>query len=141
MSDRIMGSPMARWMSETVTVSYVATSVTQTIYIAPQKMTVIQIIGRIRVVSSGACRFSFYKVPSGVAVGSGTLLHAADSLAGGAFDLTAGTVAADNNQVIPLVSNSSGVLDLQPGDGIGILITGTQTNSVGVVQITLEPTP
>jgi hypothetical protein len=135
---RILGATNATWVGEVVSVPYVATTVTQTVFIATFPMQVVDIRGRIRVVSAGACRISFYKVPSGTAVGSGTLLHAADSLAGGAFDLTSGTVAVDTNQLITLTTTQS-ALQLAPGDGIGLLFTGTQTNAVGMVQITLEP--
>jgi hypothetical protein len=136
---RILGSTNATWVSEVITVPYVATTVTQTVFIATQPMVVTDIRGRIRVVSTGACRISFYKVPSGTAVGSGTLLHAADSLAGGAFDLTSGTAGAvDTNQVINLTTTQAAIT-LAPGDGIGLLFTGTQTSAVGMVQITLEP--
>jgi hypothetical protein len=136
---RTLGSVNATWTAEVVSVPYVATTVTQAVFIASYPMVVTDIRGRIRVVSAGACRISFYHVASGQAVGNGILLHAADSLAGGAFDLTTGTVGAvDTNQIINLTTNQS-ALTLAAGDAIGLLFTGTQTNAVGLVQITLEP--
>jgi hypothetical protein len=136
---RMLGSVRADWVGEVVSVPYVATTVTQVVFVATQSMVVTDIRGRIRVVSSSACRCSFYHVANGQTVGNGILLHAADSLAGGAFDLTSGTVGAtDTNQVINLTTNTA-ALTLAPGDAIGLLFTGTQTNAVGLVQITLEP--
>ncbi len=124
------GSANSTDMSKTVQLNYVAALVTQKIFVASIPLMVTDIRGATRVAGSGgACTIAFYKAASGVAVGSGTLLHS------GSFDLV-GT--ADINQSLTLVSNLSS-LTLQPGDSLGYVLTGTATSAVGNVTITLEP--
>ncbi len=115
---------------EVIQLNYIASLVTQTIYTAARPVKVMSIIGRVRVAGTGgACTISFYKVPSGTAVGSGTLLHS------GSYNLV-GTV--DTNQVLTL-SATAGALDLATGDSIGYVLTGTATSAVGNVTIGLQP--
>ena len=116
---------------QTVNFDYTAALVTQKIIIVPRNSRVVDIRGCPRVAGSGgACTVSFYKVPDGVAVASGTLLHS------GSYNMV-GT--ADFQQVLTLV-NTPGVLDLKPGDGIGYVLTGTATSAVGTLCVTIEPT-
>lgn len=115
---------------ETVPFNYTAALVTQTIYTAPRPMRVSSINGRVRVQGSGgACTISFFKVPSGTAVGSGTLLHS------GSFNLV-GTV--DTNQPLTLSATLTDIL-LATGDSIGYVLTGSATSAVGVAQVNLTP--
>ncbi len=113
---------------------YIATLVTQAFYCesAPQGRRVVDIRGRTRVAGSGgACTLQVFKVPSGVAVASGTLLHS------GSYNLV-GT--ADTVQVLTLVADPTGTkLLLLPGDSLGYVLTGTATSAVGTLTVTTEP--
>lgn len=127
---KMLGVADSTMCQQNVNFDYTAALVTQKFYIANRASKVIDIRGATRVAGSGgACSVSFYKAASGVAVGSGTLLHA------GTFDLV-GTV--DTNQVLVLVG-SDAVLTLQPGDSIGYVLTGTATSAVGTFSVTIEP--
>lgn len=111
-------------------VEYTASMVTQKFYFCTRTENVVDIRGATRVAGSGgACTLQFFKAASGVAVGSGTLLHA------GTFNIV-GT--ADTNQVLTLVTDPS-VLLLQPGDSVGYVLTGTPTSAVGTFQVSVEP--
>lgn len=113
-----------------VTMNYTASLVTQPIFTAARKYKVKSITGRVRVAGTGgACTISFYKAPSGTAIGSGTLLHS------GSFNLV-GT--ADANQSLTL-STTIGVLDIASGNSIGYVLTGTATSAVGSVSLGLQP--
>jgi hypothetical protein len=128
--NRVLGAANSTSMSKDVHVQYISTLVTQKVHIATYPQVVTAIIGATRVAGSGgACTMAFYKAASGVAVGSGTLLHS------GSFDLV-GT--ADTNQTLTLVSNPDS-LKLAVGDSIGYVLTGTATSAVGSVTITVEP--
>lgn len=127
---RALGVSDASDYCKFITLNYVAALVTQKIFTASRKLIITDIRGAPRVAGSGgACSIQFWKAASGVAVGSGTLLHA------GTFDLV-GT--ADINQALTLVPNQDS-LTLNPGDSIGYVLTGTATSAVGGVTITLEP--
>lgn len=126
---RTLGAFDSSWGRDHVNVNYTSALVTQKVYIATQPCTVVDIRGATRVAGSGgACTVSFYKAASGVAVGSGTLLHS------GSFNLV-GT--ADVNQVLTLVTNPDS-LNLAAGDSIGYVLTGTATSAVGLIQIAVE---
>lgn len=133
MSDqnRALGVANSTSQAKTIQINYIATSVTQAVWIAPWPCIVTHINGRPRVAGTdgSAVTFSFYKVPDKTAVASGTLLHT------GTYDLK-GT--ADTNQSIALVTNSDS-LTLAKGDAIGYALTGTATNAVGTVTVTVEP--
>jgi hypothetical protein len=130
MTGRTRGVATAQDESKTVNFNYTAALVTQKIFTASFPMVVVDITGVTRVAGSGgAATLQFFKSPSGVAVGSGTLLNS------GSFNLV-GT--ADTNQTLTLVSNQDS-LTLQPGDSLGYVLTGTATSAVGCVTITLEP--
>ena len=129
MGSRSLGVADSSDAQKYVIVNYIATLVTQKVFVAPRKLIVVSIMGATRVAGSGgACSIQFWKAASAVAVGSGTLLHA------GTFDLV-GT--ADTNQSLVLVSSPATVLN--PGDSLGYVLTGTATSAVGSVTITLEP--
>ena len=127
---RMLGSTDSGYCQQTINFDYTSALVTQKFYVAPKAMVIADIRGCPRVAGSGgACTLQFFKAASGVAVGSGTLLH------GGTYDLV-GT--ADINQVLTLVSNPDS-LKLAAGDSIGYVLTGTATSAVGTLGVTLEP--
>jgi hypothetical protein len=128
---RSMGVADSSDMQKCVPFKYIAAVVTQKFFIAPRKLLVVGIRGVPRVAGNdgSAVNFTVYKAASGVAVGSGTLLHS------GSYDLK-GT--ADTNQTLTLIPDSE-ALTLIPGDSLGVVLTGTATLAVGEIQVTLEP--
>ena len=129
-SGRTFGVSNASTGSKYIMFKYDANTVTQKAFIAPVALRVVGIAGVTRVAGSGgACTFSLYKTPDGIAVASGTLLHS------GTYDLV-GT--ADINQYLTLSTDLT-ALTFAPGDAIGVALTGTPTSAVGVLTFTLEP--
>lgn len=132
-TNRAVGVMNATLASEIITLSYIATLVTDVIMTAPLPMVVTDITGRVRVAGTGgACTLSFYKVPNGIAIANGTLLHT------GTYNMVG---SADANQTLTLVANNTGTpppLNLAAGDSIGYVLTGTATSAVGIVNVTLE---
>jgi len=129
-SGRSRGVAVSSDMQESITIPYTSALVTQKVWTAVRPMVVTDIVGVTRVAGSGgACSIKLYKAASGIAVGSGTLLHT------GTFDLV-GT--ADTNQVLTLVADLPSTT-LQPGDSLGYVLTGTATSAVGVVTVVMEP--
>ena len=128
---RALGVSDSADMQSVVTFNYIATVVTQKFFIAPRKLQVVGIRGVTRVAGNdgSAVTFAVYKSASGIAVGSGALLHS------GTFDLK-GT--ADTNQPLTLTGNQDSLI-LAPGDSLGVVLTGTATLAVGEVQVTVEP--
>jgi len=127
---RVLGAANATSACKYITFNYTAALVTQKVFTAPIACRVVSIQGVTRVAGSGgACTLAFYKAASAVAVGSGTLLHS------GTFNV-AGT--ADTNQDLTLVPVDAS-LTLVPGDSIGYVLTGTATDAVGAITITVEP--
>lgn len=109
-----------------VTLNYIATLATQTIFTASRRCRVKAIQGRTRVAGSGgACTMAFFKCATTVAVGSGTALHS------GSFNLV-GT--ADANQSLTLSTTATDLI-LAAGDSIGYVLTGTATSAVGNVTV------
>jgi len=130
MAGRMMGVADSAMMRDHVNMNYTSALVTQKFFIATIPCVVVDISGVPRVAGSGgACTLQVFKAPSGTAVGSGALLHS------GTYDLV-GT--ADKNQTLTLVSTPE-TLRLNPGDSLGYVLTGTATNAVGMIQVTLEP--
>ena len=132
-SSRTIGTPQYSDCGESPSLAYVATTVTQVFFIATVPVYLTQLSYRIRVASTSGTA-TFYKVPSGTAVGSGTAISASTDLGS--------TPTADTVLNIPLLSaavgNQAGVL-LNPGDSIGVVIAGTMTNGVGLLQGFVEP--
>lgn len=127
---RMLGAANATSSSKFIQIPYIASLVTQKVFVAPIALRVTGIQGVTRVAGSGgACTLSFYKAADAIAVGSGTLLH------DGTFNIV-GT--ADTNQYLTLVTNVDS-LTLYPGDSLGYVLSGTATSAVGVVIITVEP--
>lgn len=127
---RVLGAVDSSQCQQTINRDYTSALVTQKIFVAPRACVVVDIRGATRVAGSGgACTVSFFKVASGVAVASGTLLHT------GSFNLV-GT--ADTNQVLTLATNPD-TLVLQVGDAIGYVLSGTATSAVGTFGVTVEP--
>ena len=104
-------------------------ALTEPFFIASRRYVVTAIIGRVLAQGSGgACTLSFYRAPSGTAIGSGTILHS------GSYNVV-GTI--DANQTLSLASASS--LEVANGDVIGAVLTGTPTAGSGAITITLRP--
>jgi len=132
-SSRILGTPSYADCGESPALAYVATTVTQVFFIATVPVIVTQLTYRTRVGSTSGTAV-FYKVPSGTAVGSGTAIS-------GTVDLSA-TPAADTVFNIPMLSSSVGTnpgVLMNPGDSLGVVIGGTMTNGVGILQAFVEP--
>jgi hypothetical protein len=132
-SARILGVATGQDCGESPALPYVATTVTQVFFIASVPSFVTALLYRIRVASTSGTAV-FYKVPSGTAVGSGTAIS-------GTVDLGS-TPAADTVFSVPMlqtaIGTGPGVL-FQPGDAIGVVIAGTMTNGVGLLQAFVEP--
>ena len=132
-SSRTIGTPQYSDCGESPALAYVATTVTQVFFIATVPVFCTQLSYRIRVGSTSGTAV-FYRVPSGTAVGSGTAIS-------GAVDLSA-TPAADTVFNIPMLSSSVGTnpgVLMNPGDSLGVVIGGTMTNGVGILQAFVEP--
>lgn len=129
--NRALGAANSTSCAKSIDLNYIATLVTQSIFVAPWPCVVTHIKGRPRVAGSdgSAVSLSFYKVPDGIAVASGTLLHS------GSYDMK-GT--ADTNQTLTLVGNLDS-RTLKAGDAIGYALTGTATAAVGCITVVVEP--
>lgn len=132
MTGRVLGAATSKSVGETINIQYTASSVTQAVFIATQPMVVTGIAGRQRVNGGSGATIKFYKAPSGTAAASGVQL---DSGAG--FDASTGGTA-DANQTLGL-STVGGALTLDVGDSINIVVSGTMTSAVGLVQVFVEP--
>lgn len=132
-TQRFLGATPAQDAGESPAFAYTATTVTQVFFIANVPSVIASLQYRIRVGSTSGTAV-FFKVPSGTAVGSGTAIS-------GTVDLSA-TPAADTVFQIPLLQSvvglNPGVL-LQPNESIGVVIAGTMTNGVGMLQAFVEP--
>lgn len=97
----------------------------QTIIVAPRPMRLMLLLGRVDVVGTdaGAVTFSFFKAGTGVAPGSGVLVHS------GTFNLK-GTL--NTNQVVPLLTTDA-ALDFNLGDSLVAVLTGVGTAAKGSV--------
>jgi len=133
MSDqnRELGASNSTSCAKTVQLNYLAALITQPIWVAPWPCIVTHIVGRpiVAGTNGSAVSLSFYKAPSGTAVGSGTLLHT------GSYNMK-GTI--DTNQTLELATNSDSIT-LAAGDCIGYVLTGTATAAIGTVTVTVEP--
>lgn len=114
-----------------VDMTYNASSVDASYFVAPRGYRVKYIIGRVTAAGTNgsAVTAAVKKAPSGTAIASGTALHSST------MDLK-GT--ADTNQVLTL-STTSTDLDIAAGDAIGIDFTGTLTSATGVITVALAP--
>ena len=128
---RTFGAATSSMCAFPVIEDYTASTVTQAYFIATAPVVLTNLGGRPRVVGSdgSAVTLTFYKCKSGVAAASGTLLHA------GSYDCK-GT--ADTNQVLTLVANQDS-LTFNTGDSLNVVLTGTPTSMVGMIQATFEP--
>ena len=129
---RMLGAVDTRYCQETIEFWYTATLVTSYIYVCPSPMTIVDIRGKTQVAGTGgACTVQLFKCSDTVAPASGSLIMS------GSFNLV-GTIYT--NQLITLAPSSSGVLNLNPGDAIALVLTGTPTSAVGIICVTMEPT-
>ena len=131
MPGRILGAATSASCAETATLDYVATSVTQPIYIAVNPGIVTWLGGRQRVNGGAGAQVTFVKCASGVAPANGVALHT------GIFDASTGGTA-DANQVLTLSTNQA-ALTLAPGDCVMAVFAGTLTAAVGLIQCVVEP--
>jgi len=116
---------------ETARSWYNAPGAEQILYIAPQPVTVTAITGRVGTPGSdgGAVTATIYKAASGTAPGSGSALHT------GTYNLK-GT--ADTNQNLALHGTAAN-LQLDAGDAIVMVSTGTTTAADGMVSVQVLP--
>jgi hypothetical protein len=128
---RMLGSVNSASCSETVTLDYIATTVTQPMFVASIPCVLTSITGRQRVNGGSGAQMTFYKCASGVAAANGVLLHS------GIFDASTGGTA-DANQFLTLVTDQT-KLTFAPGDALMVLVGGTMTAAVGMVQGVFEP--
>lgn len=107
------------------------TSFVGTFFTAVRAVQVKGITARVDVAGTdgSAVTATFFKCPSGTAVGSGSALHS------GTFNLK-GT--ANANQTLTLTGTLA-ALKLAAGDSIGVVITGIPTSAVGSVTLSLTP--
>lgn len=112
-------------------VSWLASSVDQTFFVATRRMIVRSIAARVEVAGTdgGAVTAVIRKVPSGTAITSGTALHT------GSINLkgTAATVQTLTKSATP------SDLVLAAGDSLAIDFTGTLTSATGAVTVHLVP--
>lgn len=129
---RALGVADSQALCQYIVEPYIATLVTQKIWVSPgaYRVSSIVVCPRVSGNNGSAVTLAFYKSASAIAVGSGTILHYSTA------DLK-GT--ADTNQTLILVPNGTGVLDLVAGDSLGYVLTGTATAAVGVIVITVSP--
>jgi hypothetical protein len=108
-----------------------AASVDKSIFVAPRAMVVQSITARVEVAGNdgGAVTATIRKVPSGIAITSGTALHSATANLKG---------TAATNQSLTLATDSA-TLALAAGDAIAIDFTGTLTLATGVVTVGMTP--
>lgn len=114
-----------------VNIEYVAASVDKVSFVAPRRMIVKAIYGRVEAAGTdgSAVTAVIKRTASGTAIASGTALHSST------FNLK-GTAAT--NQVLTLSTTPSD-LDLAAGTAIGIDFTGTLTSATGVITVLLAP--
>jgi hypothetical protein len=131
MAGRALGVATSTSIGESVQFAYIATSVSQTVYIAPQPMFLTQVSYRIRVGSSSGT-VQVVKCLAGVAPASGTTITSA-------LDISA-TPTADTTLNATLTPGNNGInLSLNTGDAIALVFGGTLTSGVGLVQLFFEP--
>ena len=128
MPGRALGVATSQSVGEAITILYVATTVTQAVFIAVQPCVVTSISKRTRVASTSGTA-TFYKARTGVAAASGTALT-------GAVDLGA-TPTVDTTYTETLIQGPG--LTLAPGDSIAMVIAGDMTSGVGLLQVFVEP--
>ena len=129
--NKMLGTANSTSCAKSIDVNYIATLVTQSVFVAPWPCVVTHILGKPQVAGTNgsAVSLSFYKCADGVAPASGTILHS------GSFNLK-GTIYT--NQELTLVGNQD-TLTLNTGDAIAYVLTGTATSAVGNIQIFVEP--
>lgn len=113
-----------------VNIEYDASSVDKVAFIAPRRMRVVSIVGRVETAGTdvGAVTLAVKKAASGTAIGSGTVLHASTFNAKG---------AAATNQTLTLIEAN---LDIPAGTAIGIDVVGASvlTAATGCVTVGLR---
>jgi hypothetical protein len=128
---RQLGVASSQSCGETVNFTYVASSVSQHVYIASIPCIITQAAYRTRVGStSGTVQIT--KCIAATAPANGVVLCTAQ-------DISA-TPAVDTTFNITLLpGNNNGNVTLNPGDAIALVFAGTLTSGVGMVQFFVEP--
>ena len=110
---------------------YNASSVDQTIFVAPRALVVVGVTLRVDTAGTdgGAVTLNIRKVPSGTAIASGTALLASTLNLKG---------TANANQTGSL-STTAGALLIPAGTAIALDFTGTMTAATGCVTVALRP--
>ena len=131
MTGRALGVATSTSIGESVQFPYIATSVSQTIYIAPQAMFLTQVSYRIRVGSTSGT-VQVVKCLSGVAPASGTAITSA-------LDISTVPTADTTINATLTQGNNNINTTLNAGDCLALVFGGTLTSGVGLVQLFLEP--
>jgi hypothetical protein len=95
-----------------------------TIFIAPRALTITSLVGVVEIANGAAATVSVVKAASGTALASGTVIHS------GSFNAN-GTAAT--NQTLTLTTTT-----MASGDRLGITTTGTFTNSIASITVTVK---
>jgi hypothetical protein len=131
MPGRALGVATSQSCGESPALFYVATTVTQYLFIATIPVICTGFVVRIRVGSTSGT-VTLVKCPSGTAPASGTALSLA-------VDISA-TPTADTTINVPLiVGNNNANVTLNAGDALGLVFAGTMTSGIGIAQVFIEP--
>ena len=131
MPGRALGVATSQSCGETISLPYVATTVSQHIFIATIPCILTSISYRIRVGSSSGTA-TVVKCASGTAPASGTAITAA-------LDIST-TPTADTTLTAALIAgNNNANVMLNAGDSIAVVFAGSMTSGVGLVQVFIEP--
>jgi hypothetical protein len=126
----IDGADSAPGAAMFVSIEYLAASVDKVAFVAPRKMRVVSITGRVEAAGTdgGAVTLAVKKAASGTAIASGTALHSSTMNLKG---------TAATNQTLTL-STTSTDLDIAAGTAIGLDFTGVLTTATGTVTVGLR---
>ena len=131
MPGRALGVMTSQSCGETLQLLYIATTVSQHLFIATIPCILTAVTYRIRVGSSSGT-FQIVKCPTGTAPANGTVITSA-------IDISA-TPTADTTLTAALtVGNNSSNVTLNTGDSLAVVIGGTMTSGVGLIQLFVEP--
>lgn len=113
-----------------VAVLYTAVTPTEGAYFADRACVVSSIVARPQALATTAASLTFFKVPDGYGVASGTQVST------GALNLL--TATANVNKSMALTADA-GALTLAAGDALGYVVAGTPTAARGSITFNLKP--
>jgi hypothetical protein len=129
-TSRVFGAEAANRIADPLCFEFISTVVTQNLYIARFPQIVTDICGVMTTAGTGgACTFSFYKCTGTQTPAQGVLLHI------GTFNLV-GTINTVQNLTL---TTTPANLQINVGDRLAVVLTGTATSAVGMIEITVEP--